>query len=312
MLSARLDDGRLLAVAALRPAGADGHGEELVAGALGDLEAFEQLERDAALDRVRRPTGMPRRVGLELYRVRGHRCRSGSRAMRPPRPTSTPAACAARARRSPCARRGVGRRRGARHPARRREDLADQAVISDFGGVLTTPLMNSFAAFQDRTGISAESLGRAMQAIAERDGDHPLFALETGRMTEADFLERVGDALEPELGHRPEMHSFSEIYFEALEPNEPMIELMREVRRSGHRMALLTNNVREWEHLWRSMLPVDEIFELVDRLGLRRHAQARPGDLRADARPARAGSTPRIACSSTTCSSTSKRRRRSG
>jgi putative hydrolase of the HAD superfamily len=25
----------------------------------------------------------------------------------------------------------------------------------------------------------------------------------------------------------------------------------------------LTNNVREWEPLWRSMLPVDEIFELV-------------------------------------------------
>ena len=28
-------------------------------------------------------------------------------------------------------------------------------------------------------------------------------------------------------------------------------------------MALLTNNVREWEPLWRSMLPVDEIFELI-------------------------------------------------
>ena len=28
-------------------------------------------------------------------------------------------------------------------------------------------------------------------------------------------------------------------------------------------MALLTNNVREWEPLWRPMLPVDEIFELV-------------------------------------------------
>ena len=59
------------------------------------------------------------------------------------------------------------------------------------------------------------------------------------------------------------MHRFREIYFEALEPNEPMIELMREIRRSGRRMALLTNNVREWEPLWRSMLPVDEIFELV-------------------------------------------------
>jgi epoxide hydrolase-like predicted phosphatase len=137
------------------------------------------------------------------------------------------------------------------------------ALVSDFGGVLTTPLLNSFAAFQDQTGISGESLGRAMQTIAERDGAHPLFELETGRMTEVDFLERVATALEPELGHQPRMHRFREIYFEALEPNEAMIELMREIKRSGRRMALLTNNVREWEPLWRSMLPVDEIFELV-------------------------------------------------
>jgi putative hydrolase of the HAD superfamily len=138
-----------------------------------------------------------------------------------------------------------------------------RAVISDFGGVLTTPLINSFASFQDRTGISGESLGRAMQAIAERDGAYPLFELETGRLTEAEFLAKIEAALEPLLGHRPEMHRFSEIYFEALEPNEPMIELMREHRDQGLRMALLTNNVREWEPLWRSMLPVDEIFELV-------------------------------------------------
>ena len=38
---------------------------------------------------------------------------------------------------------------------------------------------------------------------------------------------------------------------------------MRELKHAGHRMALLTNNVREWEPLWRTMLPVDEIFELV-------------------------------------------------
>jgi putative hydrolase of the HAD superfamily len=138
-----------------------------------------------------------------------------------------------------------------------------RAVISDFGGVLTTPLINSFASFQDRTGISGESLGRAMQAIAERDGAYPLFELETGRLTEAEFLAKIEAALEPLLGHRPEMHRFSEIYFEALEPNEPMIELMRDLRGRGYRMALLTNNVREWEPLWRSMLPVDEIFELV-------------------------------------------------
>jgi putative hydrolase of the HAD superfamily len=138
-----------------------------------------------------------------------------------------------------------------------------EAVISDFGGVLTTPLVQSFMAFQNETGITAESLGRAMQAIAEADGENPLFELERGEITEAAFLERLADALEPILGHRPEMHRFKEIYFEALQPNATMIELMRKLKASGYRMAMLTNNVREWEPLWRSMLPVDEIFEVV-------------------------------------------------
>ena len=39
-----------------------------------------------------------------------------------------------------------------------------EAVISDFGGVLTTPLVQSFAAVQDQTGIPMEELGKAMGA----------------------------------------------------------------------------------------------------------------------------------------------------
>jgi putative hydrolase of the HAD superfamily len=38
---------------------------------------------------------------------------------------------------------------------------------------------------------------------------------------------------------------------------------MRELRDRGLRMAILTNNVREWEELWRSKLPLDEIFEVI-------------------------------------------------
>ena len=138
-----------------------------------------------------------------------------------------------------------------------------RAVISDFGGVLTTPLMEAFASVQDRTGIPPAALGTAMQSTAEADGAHPLYELETGRLSEAEFLAKIEAALEPELGHRPKMHRFSEIYFEALEPNPAMIDLMRDLRGRGYRMALLTNNIREWEPLWRSMLPVDEIFEVV-------------------------------------------------
>jgi putative hydrolase of the HAD superfamily len=136
-------------------------------------------------------------------------------------------------------------------------------VISDFGGVLTTPLVQSFAAVQDQTGISFEELAKAMGRIEEADGAHPLYELEKGKLSEADFLRKLSDELEPALGHRPELHRFSEIYFDALHPNAPMIDLMREAKEGGYRMGMLTNNVREWEPLWRSMLPVDEIFEVV-------------------------------------------------
>jgi putative hydrolase of the HAD superfamily len=138
-----------------------------------------------------------------------------------------------------------------------------EAVVSDFGGVLTTPLLGSFLALQNEIGISPEHFATAMRLMRDQDGEVPLFALERGEITEESFLERLATALEPELGHRPHLHRFREVFFGALHPNEPMIELMRELKTSGLRMAMLTNNVREWEPVWRPMLPVDEIFETV-------------------------------------------------
>jgi putative hydrolase of the HAD superfamily len=82
-------------------------------------------------------------------------------------------------------------------------------------------------------------------------------------VSEADFLHALSGEAESELGYEPQLHRFSEIYFDALEVNEPMIGVMRDAKTRGFRMALLTNNIREWEPLWRAMLPVDEIFELV-------------------------------------------------
>ncbi|HEX5526203.1 MAG TPA: HAD family phosphatase [Solirubrobacterales bacterium] len=138
-----------------------------------------------------------------------------------------------------------------------------RAVVSDFGGVLTTPLLKSFAAIQDDIGISAESLGLAMRNNLAEGEEMPLFRLERGEISEDEFLKHLTDGLEPILGHRPHLHHFRHMFFGALDPNEKMIELMRELKGRGLAMALLTNNVREWEPLWRSMLPIDEIFETV-------------------------------------------------
>ncbi|HEX2125970.1 MAG TPA: hypothetical protein VHF45_05355, partial [Thermoleophilaceae bacterium] len=43
-----------------------------------------------------------------------------------------------------------------------------RAVISDFGGVLTTPLIEAFLAFQEESGVDFGSLGEAMSRIVER------------------------------------------------------------------------------------------------------------------------------------------------
>jgi putative hydrolase of the HAD superfamily len=138
--------------------------------------------------------------------------------------------------------------------------LPVRAVISDFGGVLTTPLFNAFTAWQRNSGLSFERLGQAMADAGERAGFHPLYELEKGTITEAEFLRMLEAELEPGTS----LSGMRDVYFDHLEPNPPMIEFMRSLRERGLRMALLTNNVREWEPQWRAMLPeIDEIFEVV-------------------------------------------------
>ena len=138
-----------------------------------------------------------------------------------------------------------------------------RAVVSDFGGVLTTPLFNAFAHVQEEHGIALESLGLAMWRATQERGENPLFPLERGELTEAEFLRVLGDALRAEVGRDVPLHDFAERYFAQLQPNEAMIEHLRLLKERGVRLAMLTNNVREWEARWRSMLPVDELFELV-------------------------------------------------
>ncbi|MDQ6776836.1 MAG: HAD family phosphatase [Actinomycetota bacterium] len=138
-----------------------------------------------------------------------------------------------------------------------------EAIISDFGGVLTSPLLDSFIAYEERSGISVDELGRAMGKIWEREGAHPLFELETGQITEAAFLGGIGAELTAQLGRPIRLDGFGADYFEHLRPNERLIDYMRALKDRGYRMAICTNNVREWEPLWRAKLPVEEIFGVV-------------------------------------------------
>jgi putative hydrolase of the HAD superfamily len=139
-----------------------------------------------------------------------------------------------------------------------------KALISDFGGVLTSPLLGALERFNDHLGLTGEEFGRAMALAMQEHGEHPLFALERGEITEAEFLARLERGLAETAGITVSLHGFGARLMDALAPNHELFDHYRTLRRDrALRFALCTNNVREWEPLWRFKLPIDELFEVV-------------------------------------------------
>jgi putative hydrolase of the HAD superfamily len=137
-------------------------------------------------------------------------------------------------------------------------------VISDFGGVLTSPLMQAFNRVQDDLDVPVDAYGPAMTHSLEHDGVHPLFALERGEITEAEFLARLERGLAATLGRDVTLHGFGARLMNGLGPNQELFDHYAALKRDRRlRFALCTNNVREWEPLWRTMLPIDDVFEIV-------------------------------------------------
>jgi putative hydrolase of the HAD superfamily len=139
-----------------------------------------------------------------------------------------------------------------------------RAIVSDFGGVLTSPMMGAFARLQERTGVPSEAYGEAMAHSLAHDGVHPLFALERGEISEGDFFARLERGLEATLGRAVSLDGYAARLMDQLEPNQELFDHFRALRAERDlRFALCTNNVREWEPLWRSKLPIDEVFDVV-------------------------------------------------
>ena len=139
-----------------------------------------------------------------------------------------------------------------------------QAIVSDFGGVLTSPLLDAFARLQEGIDVPTEAYGEAMAHSLAHDGVHPLFALERGEISEADFIARLERGVEATLGRPVSLHGFAARLMDGLHPNHELFDHFRALRAEhGLRFALCTNNVREWEPLWRPKLPIDEVFDVV-------------------------------------------------
>jgi putative hydrolase of the HAD superfamily len=138
-----------------------------------------------------------------------------------------------------------------------------KAIVSDFGGVVTLPLIEGFKRAHEHLGIPIEALGEAMKLTAARNPEPPLWTLERGQMTEHDFLAGLEAALGEILDRPISLDGYGTLLMGELEANEPLLARYRELREQGVRLAILTNNVREWHDIWRTAFEIDDLFELV-------------------------------------------------
>jgi putative hydrolase of the HAD superfamily len=146
-----------------------------------------------------------------------------------------------------------------------------KGLLTDFGGVLTTNVFDSFKAFCVAEGLPADTVKRTFrdnpEALAE------LRSLERGDLTVAEFEPRFG----PHLGIS-ETDGLVERLFAGVGPDEAMIEAVRRAHDAGVRTAVISNSwggtsydVADWRSLFDAIVisgevglhkPGPEIFEL--------------------------------------------------
>ena len=139
-----------------------------------------------------------------------------------------------------------------------------EAVFWDFGGVFTgSPFhLDDYAR---SLGTTNERLLEHVFGRYEADGDHPWHRLERGEGTLAEALEAADESCRADG-----IEGFSfEGFFKAMsstsadERRDLVVAKVEELNEAGIRQAIITNNAKEFGDMWRSLIPVDELFEAV-------------------------------------------------
>ena len=148
-----------------------------------------------------------------------------------------------------------------------------EAVIFDFGGVISVPVFHDLDPVDDDFGVPRGSLHRLL--FGEADDPNPDFhRLETGEGTLAEFLAGLERRAPAIIGRELDAGAF--IKFSAtrgLQVQWPMVHRIRALRADGMKLALLTNNAKEFSDSWRASFPVLELFPVVvdsSEVGLRK------------------------------------------
>lgn len=158
-----------------------------------------------------------------------------------------------------------------------------EAVIWDYGGVISSPLFRGIRRFEVDMGYPEGSVlelifGESAYIGAEGGGDpcdgappeaasavtHDWHRLETGEIGLDEYMAGVVERAPQVLGRPIDLDAYHQFTRDMpLGIHWPVVHRIRRLQTEGLRLALLTNNVKEFGSAWRSTFPVDELFEVV-------------------------------------------------
>jgi putative hydrolase of the HAD superfamily len=158
-----------------------------------------------------------------------------------------------------------------------------EAVIWDYGGVISSPLFRGIGRFEADMGYPEGSVlelifGESAYIGIEGGGDpcdgappeaasavtHDWHRLETGEIGLDEYMAGVVERAPQVLGRPIDLDAYHQFTRDMpLGIHWPVVHRIRRLQTEGLKLALLTNNVKEFGAAWRSTFPVDELFQIV-------------------------------------------------
>lgn len=147
-----------------------------------------------------------------------------------------------------------------------------KGLIVDFGGVLTTAIIESFAAFCQDIGLAPERLRDVLRSALDAPGADPshVHLMETGKITEEDFNYWLAEQLSEGRDVPVDPVGLKERLFQRTRPEPAMVHAVIALRKAGIRTALVSNS---WGGYGYPRETFDEMFDAViisGEVGLRK------------------------------------------
>jgi epoxide hydrolase-like predicted phosphatase len=136
-------------------------------------------------------------------------------------------------------------------------DRQVDAVLFDFGGVLTSSPFSAIRAWAVENGHEPEGMLRMFIGHAH-ETEHPFHRAERGELSAHDMFTEISVEA-AKVGIDPAGFAAGL----SMTTRHDVIEYIKGLRADGIALALVTNNFAEMSGHWRTMAPVDDLFDLV-------------------------------------------------